>query len=316
MTQNEYDIIIIGGGPAGLTAGIYATRSRLKTLLLESMAVMSQATMTEAIENYPGIERIGGFDLIEILKKQAISFGLDCIQEGVKKISLNKNGAHPVWQVDSEPKTFNATSIIIASGAQPKRLDVPGENAFLGRGVSYCATCDGAFFRDKDIIVVGGGNTAVQEAVYLTRFGKTVTIVHRRDRLRATKVLQESAFKNDKINILWDSVVEEIAGTEKVEKIIAKNVKTGETSEIKCEGVFIFAGWHPNIDFVGDIVECTKTDGILTDADMKTSCDGIFAAGDCRHKILHQIVTACGDGAIAAFSAQQYVEKLKGTAYE
>jgi len=312
MTEEIYDIIIIGGGPAGLTAGMYAARARMKTLLVESFTVMGEATMTDMIENYPGVISSSGFELVSTFKKQAESFGLVCRQETVKNIS-NKDGT---WQIEGDEMAASALSLIVASGASPKKMGVSGEKEFLGKGVSYCATCDGAFFKDKDILVVGGGDTAVEEALFLTRFGRKVTIVHRRNRLRAAKILQERAKKSGKIEFVWDSAIEEIYGTSKVEGVKVKNVKTLKVENIPCDGVFVFIGWNPNTGFVKDAVKVDKGGGILTDEDMKTSQKGIFAAGDCRKKLLHQVVTACGDGAVAAYAAGQYVDEIKGIAYK
>lgn len=316
LPVGAYDIIIVGGGPAGLTAGIYASRARLNALLLESFSVMGQVTMTEAVENYPGIEKVSGFDFISTLKKQATSFGLKSQEGTVKSIKKVEEAGTSLWQVEDGKGAHKALSVIIASGASPKRLGVPGEKEFLGRGISYCATCDGAFFRDKDIVVVGGGDTAVEEALFLTRFGSKVTLIHRRDRLRATKILEERAKANKKMEFVLESVLEEISGTETVEKVKVKNINTGKHAEIPCKGVFLFVGWQPNTDFVKGLVKLDEKGNILVDKDMKTSQEGIFAGGDCCTKKLHQIVTASGDGAVAAYSAQHYVEILKGTAYD
>lgn len=316
MAEQVYDIVIIGGGPAGLTAGIYAARGRMKAVLVESMAIMGQATMTGNIENYPGIEAIGGYKLISDLKKQGEKFGLICAQDTVRKITRDEEGDLPVWKVECDSSSYSALAVVIASGAQPKKLDIPGEKELTGRGISYCAICDAIFFKDKDIIVVGGGDTAVEEAIFLAKFGRKVTIVHRRDRFRATSILKERAEANDKLSFVWDSVVEEVMGSEKVEGVKIRNTKTGDISEIKCEGAFIFVGWTPNTDFAQGVVDIDDKQCILVDNDMKTSAPGIFAGGDCCHKLLHQIVTACGDGATAAFSAQHYVEELKGVAYK
>ncbi|MEW6096499.1 MAG: thioredoxin-disulfide reductase [bacterium] len=306
-----YDIIIIGGGPAGLTAGLYATRARLKTLLIESYTVPSQAVVTASIENYPGFpEGIDGFGLIDKFKKQAEKFGLEFSVGNVKGIQETKDG----WQVVVDDTTHNCLSLIIASGSRPKELVVPGEAKFRGRGVSYCATCDGALFKDKHIVVVGGGNTAVEEALFLTRFGKKVTLIHRRDRLRATQILQERVLAHEKIDFVWSSQVVEILGNESVEALKVKNINTQQESKIQCNGVFIFVGLIPNTDFLKGIIKLDETGYIVTDDNMKTSTTGVFACGDCRKKLLRQVVTACADGAIAAFSAQQYVEELKGIA--
>ncbi len=310
------EIIIIGGGPAGLTAGLYASRARMNTLLLESVSVMSQLAMTEAIENYPGVTKTGGFDLVETFKKQAEAFGLESSQVTVKSVSLKKEGDLSVWQVEGEEgKTHEALSVIVATGASPRKLDIPGEKEFISKGVSYCATCDAAFFRDKDVVVVGGGDTAVEEALFLTKFAGGVTLVHRRDRLRATKILQERAHANKKMHFVWDSVAEEIKGKDKVEKIILRNIKTDKKSEVACHGVFIFIGWRPNTDFLKGTLALDEKGCIVVDSQMKTSAGGLFAAGDCCSKLLHQVVTACGDGAVAAVSATNYVERIKGTLY-
>ena len=315
LPEDVYDIIVIGGGPAGFTSGIYAARTRMNILLVESMAVMGQATMTENIENYPGVEKITGFELISTLKKQAERFDVKFRTGTVTKISKCEQDGTPVLEVEDENGTNRTLAVIIASGASAKKIGIPGEKEFLGKGVSYCATCDGAFFRDKDIVVIGGGDTAVEEAIYLTRFGKKVTLVHRKDRLRAAKILQEKALANKKIEYVLKSTVDSINGSGKVEKIIVTNKNTKEKKDISCEGVFIFVGWRPNTDFLKELLNKDKSGAILSNPEMKTSEPGIFAAGDCCSKLLHQVVTACGDGAVAAVSAQHYVEGLKGTLY-
>jgi len=316
IPQDVHDIIIIGGGPAGLTAGLYAARGRMKALMTESLSVMGQATMTDTIENYPGVEKSTGIELVMNFKKQAESFGLVCRTGTVKSVLRAESGGCPVWRVEDENGTADALALIVASGAKAKKVGVPGEDEFLGRGVSYCATCDAAFFREKDIVVIGGGDTAVEEALFLTRFGKKVTIIHRRDRLRASGIIRDRALANEKMDFVWDSVVEEIAGTDKVEKVVVKNIKTEEISELPCDGVFVFVGWQPNTDFLGDEVEKGAGGSVIVDAQMRTSAEGIFAGGDCCHRPLHQVITACGDGAVAAFSAQHYVERLKGVEYK
>ena len=316
IPQEVYDIIIVGGGPAGLTAGIYASRARMKTLLIESFSVIGQATMTEKIENYPGIESVGGFELVNIFKKQAQNFGLECTTGTVRSIDQEKENDCLLCKTETEDKTYKALSVIVASGARPKKLNVPGEKEFLGKGISYCAICDAAFFKDKEIVVVGGGDTAVEEALYLTRFASKVTLIHRRDRLRAARIPQEQISANEKVEFVWKSVVGSIEGDEKVNRVIIRDVDTAEKKEITCEGVFIFTGWHPSTDFVDGVVELGEKGNIIVDEAMKTSKNGIFACGDCTKKVLHQVVTACGDGATAAYSAQQYVEELKGIAYK
>ena len=312
-----YDIIILGGGPAGLTAGLYSSRARMNTLLLESLSVMSQAAMTETIENYPGVLKTGGIELLETFKKQAETFGLESKQATAKSISQKNKGDISLWQVEDDAGgVHEALSVIIATGASPKKLNIPGEEEFIGRGVSYCATCDAAFFRDKEVVVVGGGDAAVEEALFLTRFSSKVTLIHRRDRLRAAKILQERALSNNKMVFVWESVVEKIEGDNKVEKVTVRNIKTGKTEDISCDGVFIFVGWKPNTDFAKGAVEINEKGCIVVDGDMKTSALGVFAAGDCCKKLLHQVITACGDGATAAVSAEHHAERVKGTIYE
>jgi len=312
-----YDIIIIGGGPAGLTAGLYASRARMRTLLIEKLTMGGQAIITDVIENYPGFpDGISGAELAEQIKKQAEKFGLEFVYGEVNQIRQQKIQGLPVFELVVEGKIYQTLSIILAVGAAARKLGVPGEAEFTGRGVSYCATCDGAFFKDKNIVVVGGGDTAVEEALFLTRFGRKVTLIHRRDRLRATKILQERILANPKVNFLWESQVTEIFGDKIVEGVKVKNVKTQEVKKVETDGVFIFAGLIPNTEFVHGLVKLDEKGYIITDDEMQTSQKGIFAAGDCRRKLLRQVVTACGDGATAAFSAQQYVERLKGTAYD
>ena len=247
----DYDVIIIGGGPAGLTAGIYTSRARLKTLLIESYSIACQAVTTDQIENYPGFpEGVNGFALIEKFKKQAEKFGTKFFVGEVKSIKENK----PFWQVDTDDKSYTAKALIIASGARPKRLGVPGEDKFIGKGVSYCAACDGVLFKNKEVVVAGGGDTALEEAIFLTRFVKKVTVIHRRNALRGTKILQEMAFANKKIEFVWDAVISEITGKAKVTAVKVKNVKTGAEAELLCDGIFIFVGYTPNTGFLKDML--------------------------------------------------------------
>ena len=301
----DYDVIIIGGGPCGLTAGIYASRARLKTLLIESLSIPCQAIMTDHIENYPGFsDGVNGFELIEKFKKQAGKFGTEFITGEVKDIKEAKHG----WQIAAEDKNYTALSVIIAAGASPKRLDVPGEDKFRGMGVSYCATCDGALFKNQEVAVAGGGDTALEEAIFLTRFAKKVTVIHRRNALRGTKILQERAFANKKIEFAWDSVITEIVGAGKVTGLKIKNVKTSVMMDFSCDGIFIFVGYAPNTNFLKDAVSLDEAGYIISDDNCLTSKAGIFAAGDCRKKLLRQVVTACGEGATAAFSCQRYLK--------
>jgi thioredoxin reductase (NADPH) len=317
IPDHVYDVVIIGGGPAGLTAGLYASRAGLRTLLLEGASTVSQITVTDMIENYPGIpEGINGFDLIERFKKQAVQFGLEMTSADVSAIASKQWGDVAGWKISAGEGPFQSLAVIVATGAYWRKLGVPGEDTFAGKGVSYCATCDGPFYRNRDVVVVGGGDTAVQEAIFLTNFARKVSIVHRRDRLRATKILQKRAFANNKIEFIWNAVVEEISGEATVEKVKIKDVSSsGKMQEIAADGIFVFIGLTPQTDAFRGIVDLDKGGYVLVDRNMQTSAKGVFACGDCIVKRLRQIVTACGDGATAAFSAQLYVEDLKGEAY-
>lgn len=300
-----YDVVIIGGGPAGLTAGIYARRAMLKAVLLEKTGVGGQIIVTDLVENYPGFLEISGADLARKFEEHAQKFGLET-RSMVEVSGIEDRGTTKI--VKTTEGDIEAKAVIIASGTTPKKLDVKGELEFTGRGVSYCATCDGFFFRDKIVVVVGGGDSAVTEAIFLTRMAKKVVVVHRRDRLRAEKINQEHAFANPRISFVWDSVVEEIAGKNIVEKVIVRNVKTNAVSELKTDGVFIYVGLIPNTGFAD--VEKDERGFIVPYPGQATSVKGIFVAGDCRVTPLRQIVTAVGDGAIAAVSAEKYIEGL------
>jgi thioredoxin reductase (NADPH) len=315
LPEYDHDTIIIGGGPAGYTAGIYAARSGLKTLLVEGAATVSQITITDLIENYPGIpDGIDGFELMQLFKKQALKFGLEIITKDV--LAIKNNAAAPViWDVTLEDDSFRTLSIIAATGARWRNLEVPGEQEFAGRGISYCATCDGPFYRNKDVIVVGGGDTALQEALFLTHFAKKVFVIHRRDRLRAAKILQKRAFAEKKIEFVWNATLTEVTGRDFVTGIKIADVYSGKISEISAEGVFIFVGRLPHTGLFRDILRLDAGGYIITDDNMRTSAAGIFAAGDCRAKQFRQVVTAAGDGANAIYSAELYVEELKGETY-
>lgn len=314
--EHIYDVIIIGGGPAGYTAGIYAARASLKTLLIEGATTVSQITVTDLIENYPGMpEGINGFELVQLFRKQAEKFGLEITQGDVALLAKEHHDGKEAWRITAAGGDYLTLSVIVATGANWRKVGVPGEEIFTGKGVSYCATCDGPFYRDKEVAVIGGGDTAVQEAIFLTHFAQKVTVIHRRNRLRATKILQERAFANSNIRFIWDSVVEEIAGREFVEGVKIKNLKTGELSDLPADGVFVFVGLTPNTQILRGITDLDKNGYVITDGNMHTSAEGVFACGDCISKLLRQVVTACGDGATAAFSAQLYVEALKGEAY-
>ena len=302
-----YDVVIIGGGPAGLTAGLYASRARLKVLLLEGMIVGGQMMTTDIVENYPGFPQgISGAELTTIMEEQAKRFGL--MTEMGEVIGLEVAGDKKL--VKAVEREYQAEAIIICTGTEYRKLGIPGEAEFTGRGVSYCATCDGAFFKEGKIVVVGGGDSALTEALFLTKFAKEITIIHRRNALRATKIYQERAFANPKIDFLWNSVVEEIRGNQTVESVIVKNVISGEVTEVPTEGVFMFIGIEPKTAFLKGVVEMDESGYIAVDENnLQTSIDGIFAAGDARKKLLRQVATAVGDGATAAFAAEKYLEE-------
>lgn len=302
-----FDLIIIGGGPAGLSAAIYAGRARLKTLIIEKMVLGGQAATAFMIENYPGFpDGVAGQELARKMTEQVNKLGLPVFWGNVIGLKVNKNKP-PAIQVDG--RTFTAKAVIVAAGAENEKLDVPGEEEFRGRGVSYCATCDGAFYKNKNVIVVGGGNSAVEEALFLTRFAAKVTIVHRRDTLRADKILAERAKGHPKIYFFWHSTVEEIKGDKTVAEVILKDLLSGKKLIVPVDGVFVYIGSQPGTDFAKDAVKLDEKGYIITDDKMKTSAAGIFAAGDVRSKSLRQIVTAAADGAIAAESAREYIEK-------
>ncbi len=300
-----YDVVIIGGGPAGLTAGIYVKRAMLNAVLLEKRGVGGLIIVTDLVENFPGFQEISGADLAGKFEQHALKFGLET-KSMVEVTGIEDRGK--TKSVKTHDGDFETKTVIIATGTTPKKLGARDELKLTGRGVSYCATCDGFFFKDKTVVVVGGGDSAITEAIFLTKMAKKVIVVHRRDKLRAEKINQEHAFANPKISFVWDSVVEEIAGKQVVEKVTVKNVKTNELSEIKTDGVFIYVGLIPNTDFAK--VKKDEWGFILTNDRRETSVKGIFAAGDCRVTPLRQIATAVGDGAIAAVSAERYIEGL------
>jgi thioredoxin reductase (NADPH) len=317
MASNPpYDVVIIGGGPAGLTAGMYAARADLQTLAIEGGSTLSQITATDIIENYPGIPGgTNGFELVERFKAQAVGFGLVTASGDVTAVTKKRWGKTDGWEIAAGEQRYGALSVILATGAAWRHLGVPGEERFIGRGVSFCATCDAPLFRNREVAVVGGGDTAIQEALYLTRFAKKVTVIHRRDRLRATAILQKRALANEKIAFAWNSVVDAIDGLDLIQEVRLRDVKTGEKRSLPVSGVFIFVGLTPNTAPFRELVAVDQGGYITVDANMQTSVPGIFAGGDCTAKMLRQVVTACGDGATAAFSAQLYVEELKGEAY-
>lgn len=301
-----HDLIIIGAGPAGLTSAIYAGRARLKTLVLEKLGVGGQISLTETIENFPGFpEGINSFDLIEKFKKQAQVFGVEIKMEEALELDIKEK----IKSIKTQEQVYQTKSLILATGAQPKKLDIPGEKEFSNKGVSYCATCDGPFFKNKEIVVVGGGDAALEEALYLTRFAKKVIILHRRDKLRAAKILEERAKENPKIEFVLESIPLEILGQNSVTGIKIKNVKNNQEFILNCEGIFIFIGFKPNTDFLKNIVKLDEEGYIITDENLTTSKDGIFACGDCRRRPFKQIVTACSEGALALHSVVKYLEE-------
>lgn len=306
-----YDVIIIGAGPAGLSAGLYAGRARLSTLIIEKAKDGGQIVQTAEIENYPGsLDAESGPTLVERMSKQAAHFGAEKVFDTVVDVELQGD----VKTIKCENATYQAKTVIIAAGASPMHIGCPGEKEFTGKGVSYCATCDAAFFEDFEVYVVGGGDSAVEEALYLTKFARKVTIIHRRNELRAAKSIQEKAFANDKVEFMWDSVVKEIKGEGLLNSMIVENVKTGEQREIVADeddglfGIFVFIGYKPMTEvFEGKLP--LERGYIRTDDDMKTEIPGVFAAGDLRVKSLRQVVTAAADGAIAAVQAGKYIEE-------
>lgn len=301
----KYDVIIIGGGPAGLSAAIYTARAGRSTLIIEKAAIGGQVINTSWVENYPGFESIGGIDLTQTMYKQAKSFGADELYAEVTGIKVEKTQKI----VETSQGDLNAEAIIVAGGLERQKLDVPGEAEFIGKGVSYCATCDGAFFKNKAVAVVGGGNAAITEALELTRFVSKVTIIHRRNELRATKAVQEKAFANPKIEFLWDTVIEAITGEAVVTKVKVNNVKTGQKSTLDVAGVFMAVGFRPNTGYLQGILKLDDNGSVITDAKMETGVPGILAAGDVRSGSIRQLVAAAGDGAVAAISAEKYLSE-------
>jgi len=308
-----YDIGIIGAGPAGLTAGIYAGRAKMKTIIISDTIPGGQAMLTDEIENYPGFtSAIKGMDLLNSMHGQMKAYDVE--QKQSKVISIGKDG--DVFIIKTGKEDIKCLSVIVASGASYRKLGVKGEDKFTGKGVSYCGVCDAPFFRDKDVAVVGGGDTALYEAAHLLKFCSKLHLIHRRDRLRGTKVLQERVLNNKNVSVHWNSVLEEICGDRMVSGIKIKDVLTGAVKDLSLKGVFIFVGITPHSEMVKDAVKMSEKGYILADNSMATSLKGVFTCGDVRDKILRQVSTAVGEGATAAFSAQKHVEELKGIAYK
>ncbi|MCE5259623.1 MAG: thioredoxin-disulfide reductase [Chloroflexi bacterium] len=300
----ERDLIIIGSGPAGLSAAIYAGRSERKPLVIAGQTFGGQAALTAGIENYPGFqEGIGGLNLIEQMIDQAKKFGADIIYDDVTEFD---SSGYP-YTVKTLDAVFQARAIIITTGASPRKLGVPGESKFFGRGVSTCATCDGYFYKDREVVVVGGGDSALDESIYLTRFASSVTVIHRRDALRASAILQERAFANEKIHFVWNSVLEEVLGDRVVSGVKLRDVKTGEMTELACDGVFIYVGLVPSTQLFAGQLELDKDGYIITDRKYHTNIPGVFAAGDVQDPHFRQVVVAAGSGAAAAIEADHFL---------
>ena len=297
-----HDLIIVGAGPAGLTAALYAGRSRLNTLLIEKMVVGGRILMSESIENYPGFP--GGIatqELIGRMESQVKELEVKIVNDEGLDIDCHKKTIKGLSGV------YESRAIIIASGAKPRKLNIPGEAKYTGRGVSYCATCDAPFFREKKVVIVGGGNAVAEEAIYLSRFASSVSVIHRRQELRAAEILQEKMQENKKINFILSSVVTQVKGAQKVEAVTIKDLLSGKEYDFNCDGVFIYIGYEPETSFLKGKLEMDESGMLITDENMATSVEGIFACGDCRKKGLYQVINACGDGAVAADSAYKFI---------
>ncbi len=307
MSEKNVDVVIIGGGGSGLTAALYTSRAKLSTVLFEKLTPGGQIAVTDLVENYPGFpEGVLGPEIAVKMEEQAKRYGTEVVYEEVK--SLQKSGGG--FEVKTSSTNYLAKSIILASGASFKMLGVPNEKELTGRGVSYCATCDGAFFKQKEVVVVGGGDSALQEGIFLTRFATKVTVIHRRDKLRASPILQERAKQNEKIAFIWDTVIEKIEGQKKVEGVVLKNLKTGQTQNFRTDGVFVFIGHEPNSKFLQGFIQLDDHGYVVSPQNSAvTSVPGVFAAGEIRAGAIKQLVAACGEGCEAALAAQAFIEE-------
>lgn len=303
----EFDTAILGGGPAGLSAAIYAARGACSTAIIDTSMLGGQPTNYLELENYPGFGMIDGFDLMEKFEQHVDRFDVQKFpMQEIENIDLTQQ----IKTIKTKEATFKAKAVILATGAQARKLGIPGEKEFTGRGVSYCAVCDGAFYKDKVVAIIGGGNAAIEEALYLTKFARKVYVIHRRDILRADKIIQDRAFKNDKIEFIFDTLPKEILGDNCVNTITLENLKTNKTSNLQVDGVFPYIGYSPNIDsFKGQLAQ-DEQGFIITDETMQTSVEGVFAVGDVRNTPLRQVITAASDGAVGAVYATKYLEKL------
>ncbi len=304
----EYDVIILGGGPAGISAAIYASRGAASTAIIDISMFGGQPSNYLELENYPGFGKIGGYDMMEKFEEHADMFEIAKYpMQEIEKIDLQSSPK----TIETKEAVFEGKTVIIATGAQAKKLGIKGEKELLGRGVSYCAVCDGAFYKDKTVAVVGGGNAAVEEGCYLTKFAKKVYIIHRRDKLRADKIVQDRAFKNDKVEFIYDTVPVEIQGQDNVETLVLKNVKTEEITNLQTDGVFPYIGFSPNVEHINGQLEQDSAGFIVTNDCMQTSVDGVFAIGDVRTTPLRQVITAAADGAVAGCFAVKHLEEIK-----
>ncbi|HUR92557.1 MAG TPA: thioredoxin-disulfide reductase [Gemmatimonadaceae bacterium] len=312
MTNSEgYEVLIVGAGPAGMTAAMYCGRAMLKTLVLERGLAGGELLNTEVIEDYPGFEHILGWELAQKFESHAKKFGAEFVQETVTRVRKLEDGS---FEAETESGTvYNAPTVILTAGGTPVKLGVPGELEYAGKGVSYCAICDGAFFKGQTIAVVGGGDAAVEEADFLTRYAEKVYLIHRRDELRASKILQKRLFENPKITVVWDTVVEKIEGDGQglVKNLRLRDVKTHEQRDLEATGIFVFIGFRPNTGLVEGHVDHDELGYVLTDTNMQTSMAGLFAAGDLRVQLTRQVTTAAGDGTTAAIAAEKYLKAMK-----